>query len=127
MNAILSIKPKYVEEIAAGRKKFEFRKNFFSRPVEKVYVYATAPISRIVGEFRPALMLAGSPWDIWRFTDYYTGMTKQEFDEYYKGRELAYAILIDFYKKYKHPVCLPKGMRAPQSYCYLDPNSKFIL
>lgn len=117
MNAILSIKPQYVEEIAAGRKKFEFRKAFFKKPVEKVYVYATAPVKRIVGEFRPCILLSGTPMDVWRFTDYYAGISKQEFDDYFKGREIAYAIMIDYYVKYKYPVSLPKGIRAPQSFC----------
>ena len=36
MNAILSIKPEYVAEIKAGRKRFEFRKAIFKEPVGKV-------------------------------------------------------------------------------------------
>jgi len=34
MNAIISIKPQYVEEILAGRKRFEYRKKVFARPVD---------------------------------------------------------------------------------------------
>lgn len=53
MNVILSIKPEYVSEIIAGRKRFEFRKAVFAKSVEKVYIYASAPISKVVGEFDP--------------------------------------------------------------------------
>ena len=54
MNAILSIKPEYVAEIKAGRKRFEFRKAIFKEPVGKVYIYASAPVSMVVGESRHA-------------------------------------------------------------------------
>ena len=34
MNVILSIKPEFVQEIVAGRKKFEFRKKIFELLLE---------------------------------------------------------------------------------------------
>lgn len=48
---ILSIKPEYVTEIEARRKRFEFRKAIFKQKVGKVYIYASAPVSKVVGEF----------------------------------------------------------------------------
>ena len=65
MNAILSIKPEYVAEIKAGRKRFEFRKAIFKEPVGKVYIYASAPVSMVVGEFQPVDVVKGSPDDVW--------------------------------------------------------------
>ena len=43
MDAILSIKPQFVEEIIAGRKGYEFRKKGFKRNVNTVFVYASSP------------------------------------------------------------------------------------
>jgi len=34
MKALLSIKPEFVEEIIEGRKKFEYRKKVFKRPLK---------------------------------------------------------------------------------------------
>ena len=60
MNVILSIKPEYVAEIKAGRKCFEFRKTIFKEKVEKVYIYASSPVSKVVGEFQPVdILVAG--------------------------------------------------------------------
>ena len=60
MNVILSIKPEYVAEIKAGRKGFEFRKTIFKEKVEKVYIYASSPVSKVVGEFQPVdILVAG--------------------------------------------------------------------
>lgn len=119
MNAILSIKPQFVKEILVGTKKFEFRKTFFKQPVSRVFVYASAPVSKIVGEFHPSIVVAGAPEDVWRWAGWLSGISKETFDEYYKGRNIAYAIWIENFLKYSYPVDLPKGTRAPQNYCYV--------
>jgi predicted transcriptional regulator len=120
MNAILSIKPQFIEEIVAGKKKFEYRKSVFKQPVEKVYVYASAPISKVIGEFQPVDVVTGAPGDVWKETKQFSGITKNLFDEYYKGRKTAYAFVIQNFVKYDCPVNLPEGMHAPQSYCYVE-------
>ena len=63
MDAILSIKPQFVKEIIAGRKSYEFRKKGFKEHIRKVYVYASSPICRIVGEFTLGDILEGKPED----------------------------------------------------------------
>ena len=118
MNAILSIKPKYVEEIKAGRKRFEFRKAVFKRPVEKVYIYASAPVSKVVGEFQPVDVLIDTPDKIWPKTRDYAGITEKFYKEYFKGRAKAYAIEIKNLRIYEEPKELP--FHAPQSFCYFD-------
>lgn len=65
-NIILSIKSQYVEEIKAGRKLYEFRKAIFKRKVAKVYIYASAPVSKVVGEFQPVEVIQGTPEEVWQ-------------------------------------------------------------
>ena len=120
MKAILSIKPQFVEEIVAGRKKFEYRKSVFKQPVEKVYVYASAPISKVIGEFQPVDILSGEPTDIWKKTKRFSGITEKFYKEYFRGKVTAYAIVIQNFVKYDKAIDLPKGIHAPQSYCYVD-------
>jgi len=119
MNAILSIKPKYVAEIVAGRKRYEFRKAIFKQKVEKVYIYSSAPVSRIIGEFEPVDILSGEPDKVWQETRKFSGITKRFFDEYFEGRTTAYAIVIQNFKLYEKPLPLPEGVKAPQSFCYV--------
>ena len=118
MNAILSIKPQYVEEIKKGRKRFEYRKSVFKQPVEKVYVYASAPVSMIIGEFELVDVVKGTPAEVWKQTKQYSGITKEFFDEYYRGRSMAYAIVIQNFVEYETPRKIP--FQAPQSYRYVD-------
>lgn len=120
MNAILSIKPQFVKEIVAGRKRFEFRKAVFKQHVDKVYVYASAPVSKIVGEFEPVDILAGEPAKIWAETKAFSGITEKFYKEYFRGKTKAYAIVIQNFKLYDKALPLPKGIHAPQSYCYVD-------
>lgn len=118
MDVVLSIKPEYVEEIKAKRKRFEFRKTIFKQKVEKVYIYASSPISKVVGEFQPVDVLTGEPEDIWAKTREHAGITKVFFDEYFQGKPVAYAIVIQNLRMYDQPKDLP--FLAPQSFRYID-------
>ena len=120
MNAILSIKPQFVNEIEAGRKLFEYRKSIFRQPVERVYIYASSPVGRIVGEFQPVDVVFGVPAAVWEETWQFSGITKRFFDEYFMGRSSAYAIEIRNFVKYDIPLDLPLGVHAPQNFCYID-------
>lgn len=117
-NVILSIKPEFVAEIKAGRKCFEFRKTIFKEKVEKVYIYASSPVSKVVGEFQPVDILVGAPVDIWEKTKSQSGITKAFYDEYFNGKPVAYAIVIQNLKIYDIPKELP--FHAPQSFRYID-------
>lgn len=118
MNLVLSVKPEFVYEIKSGRKKYEFRKAIFKRPVEKVYIYASTPVSKVVGEFQPVDILRGTPKEIWQETRKAAGITKAFFDEYYHGKGVAYAIVIQNLTFYKVPKDLP--FHAPQSFRYIE-------
>ena len=118
MNAILSIKPEYVTEIIAGRKLYEYRKAVFAQPVEKVYIYSSSPISKVVGEFQPVDILNGTPATIWKQTQKKSGITKAFYDTYFAGRQIAYAIEIKNLKIYDTPKELP--FHAPQSFRYIE-------
>jgi len=51
MNAILSIKPQYANAILKKEKTVEFRKKVFKNEVDRVYIYSSSPVKRIVGYF----------------------------------------------------------------------------
>lgn len=122
MNVILSIKPCFVAEIVAGRKTYEYRKRNFKEKVNKVYVYASNPICRIVGEFSLGDILIDRPNIIWRRTCKSSGITKEYFDKYYMNKEFAYALEIKNFKLYNEPINpydIMERFTPPQSYCYI--------
>ena len=52
-DAVFSIKPYFADAILDGSKTMELRKVAPKRPVERAWIYATAPVMRIIGHFRP--------------------------------------------------------------------------
>lgn len=122
MNAILSIKPQFAEKIFSGQKKYEYRKFMFKKPVHKVFVYATFPVCKIVGEFTLQDFIIGTPKQVWNKTKNASGIDLNCFDKYFAGRSQAYALCISSYKRYTMPID-PKQLfphfKAPQSFCYI--------
>ena len=118
MNVVLSIKPEYVAEIKAGRKGYEFRKTIFKEKVEKVYIYASSPVSKVVGEFHPVDIITDTPAAVWEQTFKHAGITKAFYDEYFEGKSVAHAIVIQNLIMYDTPKPLP--FYAPQSFRYIE-------
>ena len=52
MTVLLSIKPDYVEKILDGSKKYEFRKIIFNDNIQRIMIYSSSPVKKIVGFFR---------------------------------------------------------------------------
>lgn len=123
MKVLLSIKPEYAESILEGKKSFEFRKAIFKRSgIEKVVIYATMPVGKVVGEFDIDGILSMGPTELWEETQNAAGITQQFFDSYFMGREKAFAIKVKNPQRYKKPYELKKLVAngvAPQSYRYL--------
>ena len=51
-NIVLPIKPSYADKIISGEKKYEYRKRLCKDSIDKIYIYATSPVKRIIGEVK---------------------------------------------------------------------------
>lgn len=124
MNVILSIRPTFCKMIFSGQKVYEYRKQIFTRKdVDKVYVYATKPICKIVGYFTIAAMIEDNPTEIWKITHKGSGITKEYFDAYFRGCDMAHAIAIGEVVKFDTPIDpkeVIKNFTAPQNFMYVD-------
>jgi len=124
MNVILSIRPNFCKMIFCGLKVYEYRKRIFTcSDVDKVYVYATKPICRIVGYFTIDEVIADKKNDIWEKTHKDGGISKEFFDAYFKNSETAYAIKIGQVVKLDTPIDpkeVIKDFHAPQNFMYVD-------
>jgi predicted transcriptional regulator len=124
MKVLLSIKPEFAEKILRGEKHFEFRKAIPKAPgVKTAVIYATKPVGKVVGEFDIDGFISTSPGKLWARTKEFAGITKQLFNEYFEGRDLAHAIKVKGARRYQEPLELPSVLAsgvAPQSFCYLS-------
>jgi len=124
MDVILSIKPKYVRSIIEGDKRYEFRKAIFkNRLVNRVFIYSSAPVQRIVALFEIGTILEDHPAVLWDTVREYAGIDAREFFSYFAGKSRGYAIGISNLQEFDEPIdpraAIP-GFVPPQSYCYLD-------
>ncbi len=121
MKIMLAIDPKYAELIFRGLKKWEYRRRIPKESFETVELYATAPISKVVGRFTVGHVLTGSVDSVWASTAPFSGLNESEYRGYFAGAKEAHAIQVTNVIKYKHPrgvdsffLCLP-----PQSWVYI--------
>ena len=124
MNVIISIRPCFCDSIFKGLKLYEYRKRVFTRSdVDKVYIYVTKPICRIVGYFTIKRIIDDSPSIVWDMTHEDGGISKKYFLDYFKGHSVAHAIEVGEVVKLDTPIdpkSIIKGFTAPQNFMYVD-------
>lgn len=120
-NILLSINPEHVENIFSGIKKYEYRKIKCKQDINKIIIYSTFPVMKVVGEATVECVLENSPIQIWLQTKSYSGINFNFFNEYYKGRDKAVAYKLTDVIKYDNPKELNNfGIHAaPQSFVYV--------
>jgi predicted transcriptional regulator len=131
---LLSIRPRFADQIFAGTKTVELRR---VRPRVKtgdlVIVYASGTQKALVGAFQIADVIAGSAESIWRRFGGGTGLSKAEFDGYFAGADTGFALEVARTWQLPAPVQLATlrrqrgGFQAPQSYRYMDLTEVFAL
>ena len=100
---LLAINPEYVEKIFAGTKKYEFRKRLASRAIDKILIYSTAPIMKVVGEVQIVETISSSPTALWERTKKFAGISRDKYRKYFKGCKVAYAYQLGQVIKYDPP------------------------
>nr|WP_255392564.1 MULTISPECIES: ASCH domain-containing protein [unclassified Mycobacterium] len=120
----MSVHPRYAEGIMDGRKRVEFRKRPLACDVSVVWVYATAPVQRIVGCFEIDATITAPPRDLWRQFASVGGIDRADFDRYYAGSSVGSGIRIGNVVRLEVPMplqeLLPSGV-PPQSFAYVEP------
>lgn len=120
---LMPIKPEYVEKILSGRKRYEYRKTKPKKQnIDKMIIYATFPVMKVVGEVDINNIIEDSPERVWDITKNCSGVSKEFYDLYYKDKEKAITYQIGKITIYDKPLELAElGINyVPQSFIYLD-------
>jgi predicted transcriptional regulator len=123
MKVILSIKPEFAKKIFDGSKKFEFRRRLYkNQSVETVIVYASAPISKVIGEFEIETVLHSELDALWDATKEFSGISEEYYLKYFEGKDKGYAIQVKNSTVYDNPMPIRErfGISPPQSFAYVD-------
>ena len=117
----MAIRPEFTEQILDGTKRVEFRKRPLAADVTDVVMYASAPVSAIVGAFRVTGQDTWHPADLWRLFEDVGGISRSRYEEYFANRDRGTGIRIGDVRVTAAPVSLSAIAlrRPPQSFQYL--------
>lgn len=121
---VLAMKPDYAHAIMDERKVVEIRRRFARRWAGSyACIYATDPVSGLVGEARIEEVVKASPDTIWSHFGQYTNADERSFQEYTSGCDEIYAIIFGHVAPYISSIPLSQisyfideELSAPQSY-----------
>jgi predicted transcriptional regulator len=122
----MSIHPQYADAIMAGTKQVEFRKRPLSDDVTHVLVYATAPVSTVVGAFTVTGQDTEPPKRLWRRFRKVAGISRDGFFAYFADRPHGVGIRVGDVLTPAVPLSLSEDLgvaRPPQSFQYLPPHT----
>ena len=126
---LVSIKPQFAESIFRGEKTIELRKSAPTRAGKDSYmlIYVTAPVKKVWGICRIKSIIKETPIQLWEKHGQKTGITKSEFNDYYKENKKAFGIEITDVKNFlENSIDLENlrnyfpGFSPPQTYGYLN-------
>lgn len=119
---LLSVKPEYVERIFDGSKKYEYRKRLANKTVDKILIYSTTPIMKVVGEVQVIETISASPTALWESTKKFAGISREKYRKYFKGCKVACAYQLGQVIRYDQPKELSEFNvnLPPQSFIYIS-------
>jgi predicted transcriptional regulator len=128
-NILLSMRPKYAEKVFASQNKTVELRRVRPRLLKEgdlVVVYVTSPKKVVVGYFKVKNIIEEPIKHLWKKVKSKAGVTKREFDDYYKGASVGIGICLENTKTFPKPIELEELRRKifkfqpPQSYRYLS-------
>ncbi len=132
---LLSIKPYYAEKIFHGEKTIELRRKL-PRNINKgdlVLVYASSPKKMLFGAFTVKKIIQAKPNNLWHKVSKKACIDKKDYDNYFTGSTLAYAIYIDDYWYLEEPISIQElkstfdSFNIPQSFRYINQDEMSML
>jgi predicted transcriptional regulator len=126
---LLSIKPKFVEKILSGEKRFEFRRSVpkLDVTVTSIVVYASSPVCRVVGEVEVKRFYSLEINELWnRLVGRGMDLTFDEFFTYFCDCYIGYAFELGKITLFSPVRYLSdfEVKRAPQNFCYLPDKTE---
>jgi predicted transcriptional regulator len=127
--ALLSVRPRFAAGLLDGSKTVEVRRRQAHIADGAIcLVYASSPVSALVGAIRIHTTDTDRPDSLWSRWGDRTALKRAEYDAYLVGSERPCAIIVSAAVSFPQPVSLPELRRrrrafvTPQSYRFLDPD-----
>jgi predicted transcriptional regulator len=128
-DAIISIKPRHVENILNGVKTVELRTKSINMPIgSKLWIYTTLPVGKVEASAEIQFIETLSPKEIWEKYGKNICISEEEFMNYTNGRDVVTAIGLTDVESLCGSICLQtmrnyeKGFQPPQFISKLYPE-----
>lgn len=128
-DAIISIKPKHVDNILSGKKTVELRTRHINLPVgSQLWIYATLPEGKVKLSTEVSFIEMLSPEKMWAKHWKSICVSKEEFENYTHGRNQVCAIGLKAIKPLDRIMCLEtmrsyeSNFQPPQFFSKLSPD-----
>lgn len=116
---LLAVRPVYVSYIQAGKKRVELRKKILLNHINKIYIYATRPVQKIVGFFVPQRIAIYPPDVLWEMTKPHSCVTKKDFFTYFQGKKEGIGIFFNHFSPIAPTSLNEISAPIPQNYVKL--------
>ncbi|MEP0338998.1 MAG: ASCH domain-containing protein [Alphaproteobacteria bacterium] len=106
-DALISIKPRFVDLILSGVKTVELRRRAPQIPENTtIWIYSTVPIAKVLAFATVGAVYEGPKGAIWERFSESMAISRSEFEKYLSGSERASAIQLKKVQKIEDPVAL---------------------
>lgn len=122
VSILLSIKPEFAEKILIGEKRYEFRRKLCRKDIDKIYIYETSPVKKVVGEVSVIEKMQGDKDAVWSQAKAFAGVSREDYERYFDGMETATAYYLGDVMWYETAKDIKDfGIsKPPQSFVYID-------
>lgn len=121
---LISLASRYAQKIFAGEKHVELRRRTMRVvPGATVWIYVKLPVGSIVGRATVEAVHASSPASLWRRFGLVSGLSKEEFFEYFKGVTQGFALVLEGARRLRRTLSLDSLRRIAADF---NPPQFFI-
>jgi predicted transcriptional regulator len=123
---LLAIRPHYAEQILAGKKRVEFRRQRPRRRCSVALVYSCSPVKAVTGWFEVTGVVVASPDQLWARFSMIAGIDHRSFQEYFSFSESGCAICVGATHRLCQPLAIGEVLKTklpPRSFRYLPASA----
>ena len=118
---LLPMKPEDAKSIFNGSKKIVYRRRIPKYSITRIVVYSTSPVKAVIGEIEVQKTMIMESSLLWEYTKDEAGISKKQFDDYFRNCNVVSAYKLGKCKIYEFPKSLSSfGINSiPPSFVYL--------
>jgi len=114
---LISLASRHAEKIFAGQKQVELRRRpMHVAPGATVWIYVKLPVGSIVGRAKIEAVHTLSPTLLWRRFGLMSGLSRQEFFEYFEGVTKGFALVLEGVRRLRQSLPLETLQKAIKSF-----------